>query len=114
MTDIIVILAASEPSVPIALRQALEKEGFCVKLCDTGLRALDELAAHGADCLISATQLEDLNGYQLSSLIKSNDRTHRLPIILLASEATKQRKYFLVSGFACRYDLSARPNRRKS
>jgi diguanylate cyclase (GGDEF)-like protein len=90
MTDINVILAASEPSVQIALRQALEKEGFCVKLCDTGLRALDELAAHGADCLISATQLEDLNGYQLSSLIKSNERTHRLPIILLASEATNE------------------------
>jgi len=54
----------------------------------------------GADCVIAATHLPDLNGYQLSSLIKSTERTHRLPIILLAGENAKEEEFWNLAALA--------------
>ena len=81
MTEIKVILVENESSPHLALREAFKEAGMQVTLCHSGFGALDELGSQGADCVVAATHLPDLNGYQLSSLIKSTERTHRLPII---------------------------------
>ena len=50
--------------------------------------------------MVAATHLPDLNGYQLSSLIKSTERTHRLPIILLAGDAAKEEEFWNLAALA--------------
>ena len=100
MTEIKVILVDDELSPHLALQEAFKEAGLQVKLCASGFAALDELGTHGADCVVAATHLQDLNGYQISSLIKSNERTHRLPVILLAGEATKGDEFWNLAALA--------------
>ena len=79
-----VVLVEDEKSPSKEFRAQLKKEGFDVTACVGGFDALDELGSQGADIVVASTALGDLSGYQLSCLIKSNDRTSRLPVVLLA------------------------------
>ncbi len=72
-----------------ALKDALLKENFDVTLCSGGFDALDELGTQGADIVISSSSLPDLSGYQLSCLIKSNDRAAILPVVLVKGEQSE-------------------------
>ncbi|HEY9787071.1 MAG TPA: diguanylate cyclase [Candidatus Obscuribacterales bacterium] len=78
-----VVLVEDEENASVELRNALRKDGFEIADCGGGFDALDELGARGADIVVASTTLKDLTGYQLSCLIKSNDRTSKLPVILL-------------------------------
>lgn len=100
MTEIKVILVDDESSPHLALRDACTEAGLQVKLCTGGFAALDELGAHGADCVIAATHLPDLNGFQLSSLIKSSERSSKLPIILIAGKPTKEDAFWSLAALA--------------
>jgi diguanylate cyclase (GGDEF)-like protein len=100
MTEIKVILVDNESAPHLPLREALKEAGLQVTLCLSGFGALDELGFQGADCIIAATDLSDLTGYQLSSLIKSTERTHRLPIVLLAGEAAREEEFWNLAALA--------------
>lgn len=100
MTEIKVVLVDDERSPQTELREALKEAGLQVKLFAGGFAALDELGAYGADCVVASTHLKDLSGYQLSSLIKSNERTHRLPVILLAGQSTKEDEFWNLAALA--------------
>ena len=82
MTEIRLLLVEDERHPFEELRESLKKAGYAVTVCRGAFDALDELSTQGADAVIASTELTDLSGYQLCSLIKSNDRTCRLPVIL--------------------------------
>jgi diguanylate cyclase (GGDEF)-like protein len=100
MTDIRVVMVAEAGSPHLELTDAFKESGCQVKVCNGGFDALDELVRQGADCVIVSTHLPDLGGYQLSSLIKSNDRTHRLPVVLLAGATTKADEFWNLAALA--------------
>jgi two-component system cell cycle response regulator len=100
MTEIKVILVDDESSPHVPLQEAFKEAGFQVTLCLSGFHALDELGSQGADCVVAAVFLPDLTGYQLSSLIKSTERTHRLPIVLLANEESKEEEFWNLAALA--------------
>ena len=49
---------------------------------------------------MALTSLPDLNGYQLSSLIKSNDRTSKLPVVLIQGESVEQEEFWKLAAQA--------------
>ncbi len=83
MTEAKVILVNDEKSQLSPLQQSLKKGGLTVTSCAAAFDALDRLAAEGADLVIASTKLPDMDGYQLSCLIKSNERTEGLPVVLV-------------------------------
>lgn len=97
MPDHKVVLVEDEKNPSSELRNALKKEGFEVTPCGGGFDALDELGSQGADILIASTGLNDISGYQLSCLIKSNDRTSRLPVVLINKQPTDQDEFWKVA-----------------
>ncbi len=86
MTDKKVVLVEDERFPLQAVKDALKKGDFEVATCGGGFDALDELETEGADIVVSATKLSDLSGYQLACLIKSNDRTSLLPVVLVNAD----------------------------
>jgi len=93
-----VVLVEDEKSPSTEFRAQLKKEGFDVTACVGGFDALDELGSHGADIVVASTTLTDLSGYQLSCLIKSNDRTSKLPVMLLAKgDASEQDAFWKIA-----------------
>ncbi|MCC7529250.1 MAG: diguanylate cyclase, partial [Candidatus Melainabacteria bacterium] len=93
-----VVLVEDEKNPSKEFRAQLKKEGFDVTACVGGFDALDELGSQGADIVVASTSLTDLSGYQLSCLIKSNDRTSKLPVMLLAKgDASDQDTFWKVA-----------------
>jgi diguanylate cyclase (GGDEF)-like protein len=83
MTEGKVVVVNDEKASLSQAEDFLTKAGFEVSSCAGGFDALHQLCAEGADVLVSATDLTDLDGYQLSCLIKCNDRTQQLPVVLV-------------------------------
>lgn len=93
-----VVLVEDEKNPSTEFRAQLKKEGFDVTACVGGFDALDELGSQGADIVVASTTLSDLSGYQLCCLIKSNDRTSKLPVMLLAKgDASEQDAFWKIA-----------------
>ncbi len=100
MTEIKLLLVDDDRSPRENLRTALTDAGFEIIRCTGAFDALDELSSQGADAVLALTSLPDLNGYQLSSLIKSNDRTNRLPVALIKGEPVEQDDFWKLAAQA--------------
>ena len=100
MAGIKVVFVEHNTSAYGGLKDALKANGYEVTVCSGGFDALDELGSHGADILVASTSLNDLNGHQLSCLIKSNNRTSRLPIVLIKGQTDEQDDFWHVASLA--------------
>ncbi|MDZ4833173.1 MAG: diguanylate cyclase [Candidatus Melainabacteria bacterium] len=83
MADSKVIFVVNSPDAGWLDANNLHSKGFQHKVVSHGFDALDELNNNGADIIVAETSLPDISGYQLSALIKSNDRTAGLPFVLV-------------------------------
>ncbi|HEY9714804.1 MAG TPA: response regulator, partial [Chroococcales cyanobacterium] len=97
MAEIKVVLVDENPIQNVHLKDQLSQAGFEVISVGGGFDALDELGTQGADVIIASTSLPDLSGYQLSCLIKSNDRTMRLPVILVKGKSAEQDDFWRIA-----------------
>ncbi len=80
-----ILLVQDEKSPMLTLKSALAKSGFTVVTCTSGFDALDELRCEAGDLVISSVTLPDMNGFQLSSLIKSATLTNVVPVVVVGS-----------------------------
>ena len=85
MSEIKVVLAENQDDPMLVLRESLKKNGFQVAVCTSAFDALDEIINSGANILVLADQLPDINGFQLSCLLKSTSVTTGLPVVLVTS-----------------------------
>jgi len=64
----------------------LVKEGFTVITAADGFEALAKIADHEPDLIFIDIMMPRLDGYQACSLIKSNARYAKTPVIMLSSK----------------------------
>ncbi len=101
MADSKVIFVVNSPENAGWLSGAnLESKGFHHKVFSNSFDALDELNTHGADIVVAETDLPDLSGYRLSSLIKSNGVTADLPVILVKSHGDENKTFWRKASYA--------------
>jgi CheY-like chemotaxis protein len=67
-----------------ALHMALGRAGHRVTAVGTGLFALTMVERDRPDIIISPTNVSDIDGYELCSIIRSDPATHNVPFLLLA------------------------------
>ncbi len=80
-----ILLVQDENSPMLTLKSGLAKNGFTVITCTSGFDALDELRSEVGDLVISSVTLPDMNGFQLSSLIKSATLTNAIPVVVVGT-----------------------------
>ncbi|CAN5563702.1 hypothetical protein BH10CYA1_BH10CYA1_65040 [soil metagenome] len=97
MAEFKIVFVDEDPSAHSDLKSELKTAGHEISACRGGFDALDELGSQGADIVIASTSLQDLSGYQLSCLIKSNDRTSRLPIVLIKGAPADQDEFWRIA-----------------
>jgi DNA-binding response OmpR family regulator len=70
-------------------RQLLEimlaPEGFLLEMADTGAAALEAIARHPPDLVLLDIMMPDMDGYEVTTQIKGNPATSRIPVILITS-----------------------------
>ncbi len=65
------------------LRNLLQRGGFTVTVARNGVEALDWLAGHTPDIVVSDIIMPEMDGYELCKRIKSRDATKNIPVLLL-------------------------------
>jgi two-component system NtrC family sensor kinase len=63
----------------------LEKEGYRVRAAGNGQKALELLNQDTVDLVLLDIKLPDTDGYSLCKIIKTNEETREVPVILLTS-----------------------------
>ncbi|MCK9521872.1 MAG: response regulator [Proteobacteria bacterium] len=63
----------------------LESSGFKVLSASDGLQALQLLAYNTVDAVLSDVQMPNMDGFELTRVIKSRDKTKNIPVILVTS-----------------------------
>jgi two-component system, chemotaxis family, chemotaxis protein CheY len=72
------------------LRSLLREMGLDdVDEAGDGAAALERLRAEPADIVITDIEMPTMNGFELLSAIKKDERLKRLPVLMLAAEARK-------------------------
>lgn len=90
MTDSKVLFVVDKENSGWLNVEKLKDKGFTtVSVVNGAFDAVSKLVNEGADLLVVQTALPDITGYQLCSLIKSNDRTTSMPVVLVKADEDK-------------------------
>ena len=77
------LLADDSITIQKVVELILAEEGFEIKSDTNGQEALDAIESFQPDIILADVDMPNMNGYQLSERIKTNDSTKHLPVILL-------------------------------
>ena len=89
-----VLLIEDSPSQQMAMKLFLEREGFKVITANNGLEGINSAFSEVPDIIISDIIMPELNGYQLCRLLKNQENTSKIPIILLTSLEDKLDRFW--------------------
>jgi len=77
-----------------ALAALLQDEGVRTLTARSGDEALEALLAHDVALALIDVQMPDMDGLELAEIMRSNERTRQVPIILLTAGSPDQRHLF--------------------
>ncbi len=66
----------------------LENEDICIKNAETGKDAFEILEDYIPDLILMDIQLPGLNGYEITKIIRKNEKLKQIPVIALTANAT--------------------------
>lgn len=87
-----VLTVDDSPSMRALLRSALTAHGFDVAQADDGLNALDWLAEHSCDVIITDINMPRLDGFGLIERVREGGTHVNHPILVLTTEASDEKK----------------------
>lgn len=81
-----VLIVDDDVSVRLMCAANLEAEGLHVFEAVDGLDALEQARRERPDLIITDVAMPRLDGFQLAERLRSDDRTHELPLVFLSGE----------------------------
>ncbi len=85
-TSPLILAADDSPTMRLLLEDILTKAGFRVILAEDGLMAAELAFLHHPDLIISDIEMPQMNGYQVSRLLKNDPVLVHTPVIILTSK----------------------------
>lgn len=90
MTGEKILVVDDEPDIVETLSFRLEQEGYAVITAVDGLEALDKARNESPDLIILDIMMPKLDGFQVSRLLKFDERYQDIPIIMLTAKTQEQ------------------------
>jgi chemosensory pili system protein ChpA (sensor histidine kinase/response regulator) len=87
VVDKVVVLADDSISVRKFVGNMLEKAGYRVRLASDGLEALEIASQVRCDLIISDLEMPRTNGYELLAHLRQDEKTRKLPVMIVTSRA---------------------------
>ena len=111
-----ILIADDDRKTLRLLSEWLEREGYEVTSATSGEDALRQASSEAPDCMLLDLNMPQLDGYSLLLRLKENDRTSRIPIVILSTQAEDENqdicrtfgpiqfveKPFLIADVACK------------
>jgi CheY-like chemotaxis protein len=112
-----VLLVDDSILIRALLQEMLQKAGFWVFVASDGMEAWEQLQKEQIHLVVSDVYMPNLDGMELTRLIRANEKTRMLPIILIsATDTDEDRRLGLTYGANAfimkeKRDLDTLPNR---
>ena len=87
-----ILIADDEPNQIELMKFNLEKNGFLVKSASNGEQALDMIYEKKPNVLIADWMMPKMSGIELCKILRSNEDTKLLPIIMLSARSEEADK----------------------
>ncbi|MCQ2738791.1 MAG: diguanylate cyclase [bacterium] len=84
-----ILLVEDSPTELEFLKKGLEDNGFVVETATNGSEAYNKLYIFTPDVVVSDIIMPGIDGYQLCRIIKNDEETKRIPVILLTASEKK-------------------------
>ncbi|MCZ6689762.1 MAG: response regulator [Planctomycetota bacterium] len=81
-----ILIADDDRKTLSLLSEWLEREGYEVTSATSGKDALRQASSEAPDCMLLDLNMPQLDGYSLLLRLKENDRTSRIPIVILSTQ----------------------------
>jgi CheY-like chemotaxis protein len=82
-----VLLVDADQRNLVTLQKGLAEAGYEVAVASSGSFALTMLEWDRPDLIVSGAQIEDMDGYELCSIVRSDPMTKEIPFLLVANGA---------------------------
>lgn len=86
MTPKLVLVVDDSPTIRKIVELTLRREGYDVAAADSGVTALAAIADRRPDLILLDIMLPNLNGYQICQLLKRNERSKAVPVVMLSGK----------------------------
>ena len=90
MTSLLIV--EDDPTMQLALREVLEREGYHVEIASNGNSALEIMEKHSPDLILSDTLMPGMNGFELLEAVRSKPSWEDLPFIFLTAASSYESK----------------------
>ncbi|HID10832.1 MAG TPA: response regulator [Candidatus Latescibacteria bacterium] len=90
MRTALILVAEDSPTVRKLVALALRAQGFRVVQAQDGMDAIEKLAHHDVDLIITDLNMPNMDGYSLIQAIREDEHLEKVPIIVLSSEAEEE------------------------
>src|SRR3984893_18542200 len=84
-----VLVIDDNPQNVLLIRGQLEREGYVVDSALTGREGFDSAVAQLPDLILLDIMMPGLDGYQVCQLLRENESTSAVPVIVLTSLSEK-------------------------
>jgi len=81
-----ILLIEDEEDIQELVQFNLAKEGYQVFTAGSGEAGLDLARRHGPDLILLDLMLPGIDGLEVCRLLKGNDRTHAIPVVMLTAK----------------------------
>lgn len=89
-----ILLADDSPTIVDVVRFLLESQGYEVITAADGIDAISKIYETLPDLVLLDIEMPKMNGYQICRLIKSDEHTSDIPIIILTSRDQKSDRFW--------------------
>ncbi|MEM1255394.1 MAG: response regulator [Cyanobacteria bacterium P01_H01_bin.21] len=79
-----ILVVDDEPHIRQLLRQELEAAGYRVQIAEDGVDALNQIKVAPPDLIVLDMMMPNINGFDLTALLKNNPATMGIPIIVVS------------------------------
>ena len=82
-----VLLVDDEPDLTALLKKRFIKEGFAVEVAYNGVEAIEKVYANPPDAIVLDVMMPEMDGYQVCSKLKNDEKYEDIPILMLTAVA---------------------------
>jgi len=86
-----ILAVDDENDVLLVVKTALQAEGFDVVTASNGSEALEKVISESPDAVILDVMMPGITGFQVLEKIRADERTARLPVIMLTGVSDKSK-----------------------
>src|SRR5471030_544386 len=87
-----VLVVEDDPDIAELVARYLDKAGFAIERAASGRDALQAIKARPPDLLVLDLMLPHVDGLEVCRLVRANDKTAAIPIIMLTARAEESER----------------------